>query len=424
MTEVIICAATNLFRIYLIYRLIRMLVGETEPEKWKELLAYGGFFLINTGLYLTFHVTGINILSNIMGIFLIILLYTKSVKTNIFVTGIIYLINMGCDIITFSLFIEYNDGQDYNEFYSVITVFLIFICELIAEKIISCKKNADTIQKLFLITIPLCSIVMLIFVTYEKNRQGRELAVVSIGLLMINFLAVYFYNMLLKLYQQKYENEILQQKVRIYSNQLNLILEREAAVRTLRHDMKHHMNELKFLAAKNDSCAIKKYIDHMKEFIQNPDEIVSSGNTEIDSVLNYMLQIAKKKLISVQANVQLSEAVSHSFDTNVILGNLLENAIEAAEQTEEKLLNVNIQLKQGVLKIEIENSFHGKLLFQKKDGKQTPCLATTKEKKKQHGIGLHSVRKIVEKYNGIVEVDSQNSRFCVKVLLYMKEIEN
>lgn len=153
--------------------------------------------------------------------------------------------------------------------------------------------------------------------------------------------------------------------------------------------MKHHMNELKILAAKNESREIEKYIDDMKKFIANSDEIVSSGNIEIDSVMNYLLIKAKQELHIVNTNVRLPKTVGHSFDINVILGNLLENGIEAARQTEEKRLDVSIELQQGVLWIQIENSYNGKL--EKKHQK----LLTTKKEKGIHGMRLENVAQAI-----------------------------
>ena len=75
----------------------------------------------------------------------------------------------------------------------------------------------------------------------------------------------------------------------------------------------------------------------------NPNEIVASGNFEIDSVMNYMLYRAKEEQCNVNVKVQLPKTVAHSFDINVILGNLLENSIEAARQTEEKRLDIEIE---------------------------------------------------------------------------------
>ena len=201
----------------------------------------------------------------------------------------------------------------------VTTAFLILICELLMERIVNFRKNADEVQSIPLIFVPICSMVTVIFlVTIISSREGRMIIVaVSISLLFINFVVLYLYNMLQKAFHQKYENDMLKHKVRIYANQMNIILQNESKVRALKHDMKHHMNELKLLAIKNEDGLIQEYIDSMEEFIHNPKEIVSSGNTEIDSVLNYMLQKAKDELKEVNVGIRLPEATGHSFDIKI-----------------------------------------------------------------------------------------------------------
>lgn len=423
MLEIIICITTNLFRIYLIHRFIKIFVGDfyydNRRKKLLVILVYGSYFLINTTFYLMFHIAWINILSNLFGISLMLLLYTKSIKKIIFVSSTIYLINMGCDTITI-LFASYNGRQQENPFYSVTTVFFIFICELISERIVSYRKNNDVVHSLPIITVPLISMMLIFFEIYIKTKPDFELVIISIGLLAINFLVLYLYNMLSKTFAQKYDNQILREKLKIYSNQIDIILQSNDEVKTLRHDMKHHLNELKLLAMKGNSVAIENYIDEMYDYIHNPNEIVSSGNLEIDSVLNYMLQKGRKDLLIVNTKIQIPESINHSFDIIVILGNLLENAIEASSQTDEKLLNVSIQLKQGVLKIEIENSFNSLSLKEKREKGRTSLL-TTKKEKREHGIGLKSVQKIVEKYNGIIHIHKQNNRFHVELILYISE---
>lgn len=424
MLEIIICITTNLFRIYLIHRFIKIFVGDfyydNRRKKLLVILVYGSYFLINTTFYLMFHIAWINILSNLFGISLMLLLYTKSIKKIIFVSSTIYLINMGCDTITI-LFASYNGRQQENPFYSVITVFFIFICELISERIVSYRKNNDVVHSLPIITVPLISMMLIFFEIYIKTKPDFELVIISIGLLAINFLVLYLYNMLSKTFAQKYDNQILREKLKIYSNQIDIILQSNDEVKTLRHDMKHHLNELKLLAMKGNSVAIENYIDEMYDYIHNPNEIVSSGNLEIDSVLNYMLQKGRKDLLIVNTKIQIPESINHSFDIIVILGNLLENAIEASSQTDEKLLNVSIQLKQGVLKIEIENSFNSLSLKEKREKGRTSLL-TTKKEKREHGIGLKSVQKIVEKYNGIIHIHKQNNRFHVELILYIVRV--
>ena len=423
MLDFMICALTNLFRIFLIGRCASIFLG-VDVDKKKKHIVYGCFFVINTVLFWEFHTVWINMICNLMGIGAIVWLYTKSVRTNLFITGTIYLVNCGCDVAATSLFVNYRDKGAYNQIYAVISFFLIFMCELVIEKMITIHKDAEDAQNISLVLMPICSSIVIILLIYTDTCTGIGLTIVSIGLLIANFLMLYLYNLLLHSISQQYEMEMLKTQLQAYANQLNVVLRGEEKIKALRHDIKHHLSELMLLANKHDVAEIQKYIDEMNSFLKNPNEIVSSGNLEIDSVLNFMLQKAEKELKTVDIKVMLPEKVRHSFDINVMLGNLLENAIKAAGKTENKYLSVHIKLKRGILKVKIENSFESSYILRKEQNRKDTILKTTKPFTKQHGIGLKNVKKIVEKYNGTMAVTAQEGIFCVNLLLYMARMEN
>ena len=116
MTNIVICGLTNLFRVYLISRFIKVFLRDEEDTNDElncndsgrliHTLAYICFFLVNTVMYLIFHMALVNFLCNIVGIGLIVLTYTKSIKMNLFVTGSVYLIHMSCDTISTFLFVN------------------------------------------------------------------------------------------------------------------------------------------------------------------------------------------------------------------------------------------------------------------------------------------------------------------------------
>ena len=423
MLDFMLCALTNLFRIFLIGRCASIFLG-ADVDKKKKHIVYGCFFVINTVLFWEFHTVWINMICNLMGIGAIVWLYTKSVRTNLFITGTIYLVNCGCDVAATSLFVNYRDGGAYNQIYAVISFFLIFMCELVIEKIITIHKDAEDAQNISLVLMPICSTIVITLLIYTDTCTDIGLTIVSIGLLIANFLMLYLYNLLLHSISQQYEMEMLKTQLQVYANQLNVVLRGEEKIKALRHDIKHHLSELMLLANKHDVAEIQKYIDEMNSFLKNPNEIVSSGNLEIDSVLNFMLQKAEKELKTVDIKVMLPEKVRHSFDINVMLGNLLENAIKAAGKTENKYLSVHIKLKRGILKVKIENSFESSYILRKEQNRKDTILKTTKPFTKQHGIGLKNVKKIVEKYNGTMAVTAQKGIFCVNLLLYMARMEN
>ena len=420
MFDFIVCAVSNLFRIYLIYRFAEVFLGRKLEEKHKAVLVYLCFFAANTLLFWEFHTAWINITCNLAGTGAIVWLYTKTIKTNLFVTSTICLIHMGCDVVATLLFISYQDGQVHSQVYAAAAVFLIFICELLSEKVITNRKDMESAPNFSLIIVPLSSVIVIWLLIYSGSCGEKGIAIVGMGLLVINFFMLYLYNLLLHSLSQKYESEMLRQKVQVYANQLDVILQNEEKVKALKQDMKYHMNEIRLLANKSDMAGIHHYIDEMEVFIHNPKETVASGNMEIDSLLNYMLQRAKEELETVCVKVMLPEKIQHTFDINVLLGNLLENAIEAAKQTDQKYLSVNIILSRGVLDIQIENSFLtvNDIL---KDGHR--IFLTTKKEKEGHGIGLNNVQKIVESYNGAMKVETTDDIFCVRVILYMAKME-
>lgn len=285
MTEPVINAAmdiflyslSNLFRIYLLRKYIRIFVGDEEsagrplPGREREALAYLLLFVINTGLSLWLQKVWINVTVNIVGIGLLVLMYTRNLKTVFFAAFGIYLIHMVCDTTSYFLLTDYvpGDTMEIGFISGAVTVFLIFICGLLLEKIMNYRKNVEAVQNLQLILVPLCSILTVCAALFMSGRRDIRaiVVIVSVGFLVVNFLVLYLYNLLLRSVSQRFENEMLRQKVQIYSNQIDIILQNEDKVRTLKHDMKHHMNELKILAGQSNAGKIQEYIDSMEEFI-------------------------------------------------------------------------------------------------------------------------------------------------------------
>ena len=94
MLDFMLCALTNLFRIFLIGRCASIFLG-IDVDKKKKHIVYGCFYVINNVLFWEFHTVWINMICNLMGISAIVWLYTRSVRTNLFITGTIYCLYNG-----------------------------------------------------------------------------------------------------------------------------------------------------------------------------------------------------------------------------------------------------------------------------------------------------------------------------------------
>lgn len=134
----------------------------------------------------------------------------------------------------------------------------------------------------------------------------------------------------------------------------------------------------------------------------------------VDSILNYKIDEAQKRGIKVDLDVDIPEKLNiQPFDLNIILGNLLDNAIEAVSKLERnKVIKASIKLDRNILYINISNPFDGNIIYKKSN------LKTTHKDKENHGFGLKSVKKAISKYNGIMNVYHTDSIFNVDVLLY------
>ena len=285
--------------------------------------------------------------------------------------------------------------------------------DIAAEKILmKNKEKKDMPHESILMFISFIGIAQVIII--DKGVRNRTLLVASgICILMTILLVFYLYDVLVSAYRKLEEQSLMEKQMLIYSHQLDVLMQSEEKVKALRHDMKNHLGELALMAANQNNEEIRKYIHDMGEYMQNQSELISCGNKNLDSLLNYLLGQAKKKLNHVEYEVRVpSDLCISAFDLNVILGNLTENAIEAAEQTKDKWMSVDIYYEKGMLSMEIKNSFQHELAVEKNK------LLSTKEEK-GHGIGLANVRKMVEKYQGFMDVSNTNQIFIVKVMLYL-----
>ena len=100
-----------------------------------------------------------------------------------------------------------------------------------------------------------------------------------------------------------------------------------------------------------------------------------------------------------------------SAEIAVLFGNLLDNAIEAATETVEKRITLEIQENAGYLIIFTSNSINSSVL------KNNANLETSKTNKELHGIGIKSIKSIVDRYNGMIQFYEEENEFCCHIML-------
>ncbi|HHZ02772.1 MAG TPA: sensor histidine kinase [Tissierellia bacterium] len=412
---------TGIFSTYTLFRYMCVFFDRKNVDKKQEVLSYALFFCIGSLLYISLNNPTVNIISNIVMFFLLTLNYDSTLKVRLIAAVSIYMILMTIEVIVM-LILEYcgipmslgNDRALIIGIISIRIVSYIFMLFISNFKMISNKTEVSTTHWLSVFIIPSGTLVLALIIISTNYTEHVTLSLISIVIiLVINILVFYFYNEVMKFYQSKFEKTLLQQQNNAYEKQLEIINRSKEDIKRLRHDLRNHALSLKHLIDSNDLKGASKYLDSVFEYIDYSKEYAKSGNPEIDSIINYKLDLAEKYNIKSQVNLLVPDKLHiESFDLSIILGNLLDNAIEAASKNEnEKFINISMELDRNVLYLNICNSYEGKLKF---NGKK---LLSTKEGN-NHGLGLSSVEKSIEKYNGTMNIRHSNKVFYVDILMY------
>ena len=188
-------------------------------------------------------------------------------------------------------------------------------------------------------------------------------------------------------------------------------------MRGWRHDYHNHLQSLKAYLQLGQYEEADAYLFELEKDLDSVDALVKSGNLMVDAILNSKLTIAKQKQIDVQCKAHVAKHIAiRDIDLCVIIGNLLDNAIEATEVLEESERWIDVELARvnQMLLITIKNSSG----YRPKMRKGT-IISSKKDNTFIHGIGLKNVEKSVLKYNGIFEVGCENNIFEVKIVIFL-----
>lgn len=407
--------------LYIVYRYMHCFFETTKVNRTRELLSYGFYFASEYLVVRRSNLPVIDVTTSILLLYLLTQIYPGKQGKKLLATFLIQGMNMFCEVAVVFLLNDNGGDGEYGSGSVYIVVLLMFLCERLIEKfgIRNMRERTSLKHWDLLIFLPLISVII-VFALITSGIDNRYVGVtISVGIILLNLIVFYICDELVGAYIRLEESALVERQLESYSNQLDVLMKSEEKVRGLRHDLKHHLNEILMMADKNKAADIKDYIRNMQMYMTNENEYVSSGNTDIDSLLNLMLNKAKSELKKVKCKVSVPcELDIQAFDWNIILGNLVDNAIRAAKESEEGFLYIKISYQRGILLINIKNSYHGELV--KTDDKYISTKEYDRTDPSQlHGLGIKNVKKIVEKYNGSIEIEDEDGVFDVRILMYV-----
>lgn len=357
-----------------------------------------------------FHITVVNLAVNLLLIFLITSTYAGKLWKKILVSVFISVLSAACDMLAYAIMMPILGEENY--FYSfILTVIFMVLMERIFGMILrrGCAWQMLSREMILLSLFPVFAAVILYCVTVMSG--GVYQMVASIAVVAIIILSMVLFNSLSYNFEEKWKQENLQREVEAYRRELETIQSSDRNLQNFRHDLRHHLIELEGMARQGENDNISAYLQEMRTRFADGKRAVCTGEHEIDGLVNYLIEGAKGRQINVVTDVKLPEDLKLSqYRLNIIVGNLLENAIEAAAKSTEKKVFFSMHYSGGMLYLQIKNTYEGTICI--RNG-----TVVGKSKTQGHGIGLRSVRDLVDEQKGKMEISVDGNLFIAEVML-------
>ena len=266
-------------------------------------------------------------------------------------------------------------------------------------------------------------IVLIGFVAVITLSEQKVLEIADDTLNMWTILAVVLM-MAVLMFNMNRQYEVEKELVKLKSEQAEL-LERDyntlnnayAINAKLFHDFHNHIGVLRQLLSHSKAEEAMEYLDGLQTPVKEMTDAIWTGDETIDYLINSKAVSAEENEIKYQVQVEFPRHTNiRSTDLCAILGNLLDNGLEAAKQVpdpDQRFVRLTIRRINQMLIIKVENSFLTPPVIQ--DGR----MKTSKDGKGLHGWGLKSAQTAAEKYDGMVQTSYKDNTFrAVATLSY------
>lgn len=197
------------------------------------------------------------------------------------------------------------------------------------------------------------------------------------------------------------QNRELQSFMYMQKEQYDYQLHQSVEIRRFKHDLTNHIGVLRELMNQKKLEEAREYIDTIWN-VQNEFELkIHTGDSFLDVIMNYYLYIVTKENIKFTVSGKVTTiSYIEMFDITTLMGNVLQNAIEASKKTIVPKIRVEFIEHKTEIFISVSNSIVEKV------NTNNNYLKTSKEDKVNHGFGLKNIIATVKKYHGEYYMDS------------------
>ncbi len=211
------------------------------------------------------------------------------------------------------------------------------------------------------------------------------------------------------------ENDLLDQQIQSMISYYKDLNAKDENLRALRHDIKNHLLVLNELLETGKIETAINYISQLQAIHEETQYVFQTGNIIADSLLTSKSAFAVSFNTSISFSGRMPSDHIKETDFCIILANLADNALEACEKQDgEKNIHILSVVKNKLWTLKISNPIDEKIINPK------TFLKTSKHDKVNHGLGLENIARTIQKYNGTMNIDTENNTFTVTITLNLK----
>ena len=315
--------------------------------------------------------------------------------------------------LTIALFIQYNfivHCFPSTDTWSCTFIFMGFIAFLFDFKLTLIHISGYTI---FLVIGHILYLEKLIpdFSGTKEEILPLRIIIYFLASLSIVLITYFVEKFLIEQQEEETENMILIEKQLEYYRNCDMM---DKELRKFRHDIKGHFIGMSYLLKSKNYAELECYFKDLTDSFTFQEKLYFSGNLIIDSIINHDLHNLCNDHVQRNVSGILTDIKTvSSIDLCTIFSNLLSNAIRAANECSvEERPQLSVQFDYGTkfFSITIINSVSNDNLLIYKNSEQLP-------QNRNHGYGLHKIKSICEKYDGLFDQTIENHKITTTVYL-------
>lgn len=261
---------------------------------------------------------------------------------------------------------------------------------------------------IFFSVIPIVSIYQLNILTYKDAYSFISVIV----LLFLNVMIFYIFDTIIDKFQFMHENTQLQHQMDYQDANYEKVVHSFKSIKRIIHDTNQQFLYIEECIKRNELTTALEHIKTTLNKVEGAYQRVNTGNLVIDALVTNTLSIGQANGIRIDTKINLCSQVVHidRYDLCVVIGNMLDNAIEASKKSkvaEDRYILIKIHSTESTLLIHIMNHMENEVAH----------LNSQKSNPEFHGIGLTNIARICEKYGGHMTIETKHKVFHNMVLL-------